>query len=543
MEEYNGSTRDSYDACYIDKSFLDPCGACLGSKFNLDVSIQELSDDRIAEVRDIIEENMPFHAQLHSLNIAGEVNEFIQSPEEAIETLVTMAKTEFVISGVSNPYFHRDMFKATTDWAVKRNDLAAEHTVASGTGVGYNTHIKFVSPLETLRSVSKDHHILEVFGPSPNEGSYTLANSDTNSAVVASSVNEPVNQSMFTFRLSNINYSRNGADIYQKNVTKLTDASTDFTIYQIKSSWDGDDPWKISLAGVQYNIENVEPGNVFVLANDGSIPVGTSENTSYVLLNSSGQEVTSGTATVVTTGQALVDTQDPLVDIEQFIQIGDYLHYNDNDYLVTKFASPDETEFGRQGVYIQGYTDGNAIGVRIEIRKRIVDNAIGYFGYSGLLLDTSPTNYEQEFGVVDGANSTQGEDGFPDNSNFTASYMVKITSGDQTYYYKIEQFDGTTLTLSGLDQIWGNASGTPVDYDIIHFQNDGVESQWMPFDQLDRRGKDPVERRIYSSATENTSIVALSMDKGSTFEENVSLDEGVTFEIEYKDGETKQGEL
>ena len=37
METYNGSSRDSYDPCFIDRKFRDPCGNCLSSKFSIDI--------------------------------------------------------------------------------------------------------------------------------------------------------------------------------------------------------------------------------------------------------------------------------------------------------------------------------------------------------------------------------------------------------------------------------------------------------------------------------------------------------------------------
>ena len=107
MEEYNGSVRDSLDPCFIDKAFRDPCGSCLSSKFNIDIGIEELCDERITEAQEIIKEYTPFHAVLHSMNVSGEINEFIPSPVESIETLILFSGEEKTISGNVNPIFNR----------------------------------------------------------------------------------------------------------------------------------------------------------------------------------------------------------------------------------------------------------------------------------------------------------------------------------------------------------------------------------------------------------------------------------------------------
>ena len=80
MEEYNGSTRDSLNACDIDKEFIDPCEDCQASVFSIDVGIEELSEDRIEECRKTIEEFVPFHSLVHNISFSGSQNEFIISP-------------------------------------------------------------------------------------------------------------------------------------------------------------------------------------------------------------------------------------------------------------------------------------------------------------------------------------------------------------------------------------------------------------------------------------------------------------------------------
>ena len=54
MEEYNGSIRTSLNPCDIDKDFIDPCFSSLSSKYNIDLEIEALSDDRIIEAADVL---------------------------------------------------------------------------------------------------------------------------------------------------------------------------------------------------------------------------------------------------------------------------------------------------------------------------------------------------------------------------------------------------------------------------------------------------------------------------------------------------------
>jgi hypothetical protein len=96
MDTYDGSLRDSNNPCDIDKEFVDTCSYCQSSKFNADVEIENLSEERVREAVDIIKEYAPFHAQLHFLNISGAINEYIVSPIESVESLATFMKQEQV---------------------------------------------------------------------------------------------------------------------------------------------------------------------------------------------------------------------------------------------------------------------------------------------------------------------------------------------------------------------------------------------------------------------------------------------------------------
>ena len=88
MDTYDGSLRNSFIPCDLDATFVDNCSACQSSQFNVDLEIENLSDQRIKEAQEIIKDYVPFHARLHSINIAGAVNEFVLLPKEEISCLV-----------------------------------------------------------------------------------------------------------------------------------------------------------------------------------------------------------------------------------------------------------------------------------------------------------------------------------------------------------------------------------------------------------------------------------------------------------------------
>ena len=559
MDEYNGSTRDSLDPCDIDKSFVDPCGQCAGSMFNIDVSVEELSDNRISEIKDIIKENAPFHAQMHTLNLMGTVNELVMPPQEYIQTLVSQSIYEFVISGEQNPFFNRAVINGLSSWALLRNQLATENTIATGTGVMNNSVVRVVCPdsiFDGIEIIEKSH-ILEILEPSPNAGEYMVANLNGHIADISTYVHEqPLNESMFTFRLSNITYQRMSTQITQCNIFKFSDPKASFNTLSVNQKG----TWSITLPSGTYPIEGFLPDGTLILTDNGTLSA--SSGLTYTILSEVGHPMLNGrTGAIAVEIRALVDFKE-IMDISPYISIGNFIYYNGTEYPIIGFDSTGINP------YISGYQDGNASGVRTYVRQRVINETIGYFGYGGTVLNTAPTDYETLYGVLDGfnANNTQyqlltapslnaghavnyatGADGFPDNSNFTGNYMVKITYENRDHYYKIEQFNKNRLTLSGVNLPWGSlkTSGQQVQYSILYFQKTAVDSHWVVFDQLDRRGKDPVEREVQMGMSSNVAIVALSNpnEKGTGIEENIAQEESISFEIVYADGTTKKGVL
>jgi len=545
MEEYNGSTRDSFDACFIDKDFRDPCGSCVGSKYNVDIGIEGLSNDRLIEVYDILKEYTPFTSVPHRINFRGDVVDFVRPPVEEIDFLVQINLIEYVISGGANPFFHRVMEDGLTNWVVDREDVSAQTVKVSGkTGTAYNSDVSIITPNVKLSGVGLivDNHILEILAPSPNSGVYNIDRPKGETARVASGVVEPLNSEAFTFRLSNIIYESLNAQIVQEVCGVLTDTSLELSNYGIKSEWDVDNtpdyvggPWQIYFPTLAQTVDiQKTEGDKIYLPCDGSIPAGVH---TYVIKDDSNNVILSSTGTVVNSYRGRVHIVDPDgIPVSSIIRHGDYVLYDGTQYLVDELKVDGD-------LIINAYSDGTANGVSVQFLRRLADQETGYFVYSGLKLLT-PVNHETEFGIQNGIGSPVTDpDEVLDNSNFKENYLIKI--GD--YYYKIVEINGTEITLDGLPQDWGTlvAGGTSVGYAVHQFVNDTVETNFVVFDQLDRRGKDVVIREIESTVTNDVAIVALSMNPqgGQGIEESVMQEEGVSFEIKYKNGDTEEGEL
>lgn len=549
MEEYNGSTRDTTDPCLMDKAFLDPCGGCLSSKYAIDVSVENLSDERIVEVRDILKEYTPFHAVPHALNLDGTVNEYVLPPVEEIEFLMTVAKDEIVLSGDANPFFTRIIEDGLTISKVTRDELAAQNVVVtSDTGTLYSDHISIVVPEDDLGRIGLDvnNNVLEVLAPSSNYGTYLISSVDGHIGVVEGDFLEPLNQSMFTFRLSNITYSTSTAIIRQKNLIKLSDDNVSFFSYGVRTLWDFDNTpsyiggsWQVLIpeySSTPYDIAIMDTDDMLVLVDDGTLPTDDISGVAYTLLDDSGNEIATSTSGMIEVSKrALVDLNDSNVaDIHDYVVHGDYMVYGDIEYKVTDFSG---SQF-----YVEGYDLGDAAGVSVNIKRRLIEQGIGYFGYSGLKLETT-TNYEAELGILNGVNPPYTDPNYiTDNNLFKENFLVRIFND----YYKIAEIDGTTITLSGTtpyDVPTLAAGGSLSTFSISKFSKGTVSIKFTVFDQLDRRGKDPVIEEILSEVTDDVAVFALSLPPNKNFSDSVMQDEGLSFTVEYRDGSTSQGEL
>lgn len=562
MEEYNGSTRNSTDPCDIDKDFVDPCFSGLSSKYNIDVEIESVSNDRIVEAHEVLRECMPFHAVLHTMNIYGGVNELITPPTEYVEMLVGFGQFESVISGSAQMWFNRAMKGGLAGNAVLRDALASSSSVDSGTCTAYNDSIVLFSGetnFDQVGLLQDNTSILRVMTGSLS-GVYSLSNPSKNTVQVQT-VSEPVDEAQsifgnllslntraFSFRISNPVDAVSSTNIYQDNAYVFSDPSQSFESF--KSLWDvskgySTGSWKIKIpaySATPYDIVNILPDGTISLEDNGTLPGASAGPLSYTAYDQFGSTLfasTTGALSVTLRGRIEV-LNISLYDVRETLKVGYYQKISGTEYQITGFVEGTNNQF-----YISGYSGGDVAGSTLDVYNRVVDGAVGYMSHSGLKMQVSG-NLESSLGISNGANSiaTPLED-----DHFMENYLVEIDGS----LYMIAGIDGnsppgsTTITLQGPDAYWQTLSGggTSKSYTIYRYvktQDVMIPGQQydlpeVVFNTIDRRGREQ------TSNTELPTPIMAALTSPDNFNESMDQKEGVSFIIEYKDGGTQKGDL
>ena len=567
MDEYNGSIRSSNDPCDIDKNFIDPCFSSLSSKYNIDLEIKNLSDDRIVEAYEVLSESLPFHAILHVMNIYGGFEEVIMPPIEEIEALMTYKESDFIISGNAQMWFNRIMKSGRTTSAILRNALASSAIVDSGSGTAYNDSVVLFSGevnFKQIGVISNGTGILKILGGTL-AGEYTIQNPVANTIEV-NTISEPLDETnsvfsgsllgldsrAFSFRISNPIDSTSSINIYQDNIFSFSDSEKDFS--EFKSLWDVSEgyssgSWKIKIiaySATAYDILNILPNKILLLQDDGTLPPASVNSVSYEAYDKYNNLLfasTSGKIVVTSRGRTEVLNSD-FHDVRNIYSVGFYQKISGIEYRISGFVDGTVDQF-----YIENYTDGDVIGTSLEIFQRLVDNKIGYMSHKGFKIQIVG-DLESSLGIVNGANNLVSTP--LENDYFKENYLIEI-DGD---LYFIEEIDGnnpsgnTTITLEGSDRYWKTLSsgGTSESYTIYRHtktQNVTIAGQQfdlpeVTFNRIDRRGSE----MTVNSENINPIMSVASEDKPKdNFVESLKQNENIQFTIDYKDGNTKKGEL
>lgn len=548
MEEYNGSTRDSIDPCDIDKDFIETCTSCRSSSFSIDIEIEDLSDNRILEALSIIEEFTPFHAVLHSINISGGINEFIQAPMETLEVLGTGRFEQIVLSGNAQLIFNRTMEEGLTNKAILRNMLADSTLVDSDTGDLFSQKIVIYCPDVDFTSLTiASDNVLQILSPHSKAGNYYIFDIQRNSAAIVG-VSEPISPgSSFSFLLSNTIYSGSSASFIQDDVFKLYDDNISFDELGVRTDWDveNDDDysgaaWEVLIAaysGTPYTINKILPDGKIVL-NDPSLTLPTTDTSgiTYVLYDDDSNVIaSSSTGKLAVTRRGKVDLSidgagDGVDDFRNLFRIGYYILKGSTQYKISGFVKGEVHEF-----YIDDYTDGAAAGQSVTIYERLVDNEVGYLDYKGLILSTS-TDYEATLPIINGENATIITEG----DNFKESYLIKINGS----YYSIINIDGTNIFLNGPAVDVSSTAGAAVEFDMYQYTKQELtieERKNHPtpghtFDFVDRRGNEVIELETESASLLDGEISALALNASNSSNptEFVSQGENISVSIEWK---------
>jgi hypothetical protein len=546
MDEYNGSIRESLNPCDIDKEFVDSCHSCISSKYALDLEIEHLSNDRIIEAQKIIREYTPFHAILHAINLTGSVNEFIQSPIESIKKTIRIEKNDFTISGNAQLIFDRIMLPSER---ILRNELANVTTLSNGSGQGFNEYISLYTPNFSLDQIGLDKNpsytYLEVLSPSINAGVYAVENPDKNYVNYVDefdTLTEPLDESSFTFRISNEKMSKSSTSIYQDDLFVFKDSAINLFVSNLKTQKETNS-WKIYIDSYDYEIVNTLPDGSIILDDpDHTLPISNTSNISYELKNNSNQNIITGT-----TG-ALIVTRRGRVDLsgtinirginQTFTNVSDlfdkyqefgknfYLKYLDTQYPVLGTVNGNPSQ-----IYIGNYTSGDVAGVTTKLYHRLANNKTGYFHYKGIKLIT-PTNYESSLGIANGTNPIATP---LENNLFKENFLILI----DTEYFAIKEIDGQIIYLAGPHKNW-KTTGTSVSYTILKYEGLGAsiqsstrtpEHDGYNFNLIDRRGNDIIE-----ISTEDVSslsmLMATTLNQGSGTSDLIGQEENISFSIE-----------
>lgn len=513
MEEYNGSTRDSTNPCDLDKDFLDSCTNCVGSKFTLDVEIEDLSNERLEEIEDIVKDFVPFDAIVHSINYSGSKNEFISSPTEEIECLGRVVQIDNVIATQMN--FNRLIEDGLSDaQELKRNMLASASTT-NHTGSGVNLAVVLFSPgvnFATLGVDTEGDTFLEILSGA-DAGEYKIGSVNKYTADIVQgapdTITWPVDTSAFPFRLSNEMFSGT-VDIEQQYDYVFSDPDEDviFAEYGIKDDWN-----VVVTAGPHagtYAVSAVNPNNTISLA---SFPTASPvTGLDYELRTASNALRYTGTAGVVnTTGIGKV-TMD--VDAYEFGVRSDHYVLHDG----TQYRVRGVDEF----IWLDDYEALDDSGVSVKIYDRILDNAVGYLDIRGMqLTGTVPTvSYDAEI------------------DEFRENYLILIGVN----YYQIESIDGSDMVINGPILSWG-LSGTSVDYSIVHLEKTspittlGDDNPFgnLEFDRLDRRGNESIEIETETAVPMFARATMLNDANAGHTTDTVTQQEQVWYSIEYKE--------
>ena len=552
MDEYNGSIRDSFDPCNIGRTFLDACKACLSSSVTLDIGLEDISDIRIAEAKEVIDDYSPFHMVVHSLNVGGEINEFIPTPIEEIEMLVQINGSENVIAGNANAFFHRVREDGDDLNTITRDMLATSTVRVSGpSGTMYNDKIALYDPDVNFEDLGLDvnANVLEIKAPSANSGTYTVEALGKHFVEVPSGITEPLNKSSFTYDLMNDIYTNVTTNVFQDDVFVFSDIATDFNELGVQTQKEGT-PWEVLIpaySATKYPIKDIlSDGTILLDDITSTLPVVDTTNIIYSLFTDTGTLVsTTSTGVLNPERRARVELVDAtLTEVRNLLKIDDLIETSGVKYTLIGFVDGETHKF-----YIKDYSGGDASGLTIVAYRLLVENNAGYLDYHGIMIKTA-IDHEFNLGILNGVNGETDPDEIIESDHYKENFLFLINATD---YYKIEEIDGDTVTLGGPvgDFKTLGAGGTTVLYAIHQFlkQEIIVDENYADQDPrphnflfIDRRGQDMVEA-LRANPPDTVSFIALANDPGSRIEDAVALEEGISITIEYKNGDIEEGDL
>ncbi len=410
-----------------------------------------------------------------------------------------------------------------------RNSLASTSVVATDTGTGTNASVILFSPFIVLNKFGfNPNNLLEILSGT-SSGTYSVIVDGKNTLILTPSSPDnpmfPLSAAEVTFRYSNHLYDNASASIYQDDVFVFKDTAVNFAQYSVQTTTNSGSPWKIVISNGPhpgtYTINDIINGSLVL--NDWPSTSGSS-GLVYQLQNISSFLIDSGVSGAITVSRrGRLETSNIRDDFG--VVAGDYVLFSGTQYQVNGFSTGSIA-------YITGYTGGNVVGsASIAIYRRLVDSGKGYLNVKGMVLNTV-TDYESSFGIVNGIGSIP--DGSPNlDSTIRECYLVLIGSN----YYKILEWSGNNITLSGTPLNWGLV-GTSVDFSIVLFtKTSPITAGEQTFYKLDRG----LNSDVYTISTETASPFMMRafdtavLNNSSGVIESISQNESIKITIEYKE--------
>lgn len=568
MDEYNGSKRESQNPCDIEKEFIDPCGNCQSSMFNLDLEVENLSDAGFEEVKQVAEEFMPFHSVAHTFNVSGSRTEFVGPVEETIETFVNFSGGETILAGEGQHIFNRYLEPNEFD-KVRREMLSSLEAVESPSGglswTGtianervclYPSSINSQSDLNdySMRglvggfgSVSVDtaslgadpfsnSNLLEIVGvPSKY---YSISKIDESSAEIYGEVDQSVVGPVFEYKISNkladatVNIERTSriifndedSDFYSLGVVSLKDINDGLSVGPA---------WKLVFEGKEYQVLDLMPNDSIILMEIGE----AEEEEGWSIYNGETliKSALGGQKTIQNMGLVSAGSGETGEFISK-IKIGDFIHVLDGDefieYRIRSLKS------GTSQFYIDGYENLGAFGESARIYRRVTEKRVGQIGYEGLIL-TADEDIESSFPISNGLESNFNE---IDSSKIRENYLLFIGSE----YYTIVGIDGSLMRLGGRLDAYSKL-GQEVEFTVYRFSKNrlSIRERQDPnlpgfdFDFIDRSGKALISSNSGGGVGVEFLSRALNGSDSTRPLDMAKQDESIEVEITYRNEERR----
>ena len=549
----HNSTRDSLDPCDIDKDFLDSCSYCRSGKFDIDLEVENLSNDRLSEVKEIISENTPFHSIVKTINLYGGQNEFVAPPIEDYDILIENTNQESVVAGATQLWFYRNKLQ---NQLKDRSGMASKELVFSGNLKFYNEKIVLFSGDLNLADIPISENCYIEVTSGLNSGEYRVTRSGN--SVVVIDAPEPLSVAPFNFKLYNKLFNYDTEFVTKDDIVELSDNSIYFKDLNIATVSRSQKPAptplptdgryvRININGSNYNFDIIEilPNNKLLLNNNNNLIAGNLSNKTYSILDGNlnaikiNNENTTSTCDVYHSNRSKIkfnnaDKMSILNKNNNYV----FFTVSENNYLCKIIGYSEDDNV----LYIDTYNGSNLGSTGLEYRQILLPSSEGYFAHMGLKA-LAPANLEQTLSIVNGKNSNSSVKTMSDNFKEDFSILVKevysdpyinLNSGDN--YYFISEIDGATIWLAGLFENFGTeeTEGFEMEVEIYkHLKTNAVVDEdylSLPQEQfsIDRSGKE---------------IFRKTVKDNSGVKNYISQKEGVSFEITTLDGFREKGEI